>query len=80
MLEKFLEPLAESECADWRANFSSIEVKKLQEYFVYFKIFERREKENLPSRCVRGFSQRFLGQIFVCHSTEMERLVGMTHT
>ena len=33
----FKEALVQSTCADWRADFSSGEARKAQEYFVYFK-------------------------------------------
>ena len=50
--------LIKSTCADWRADFSSDEARKAQEYFVYFKFFGQSQAEKMPSRRARGFIQR----------------------
>ena len=52
--------LIKSTCADWRADFSSDEARKAQEYFVYFKLFGQSQAEKMPSRHARGFIQRIL--------------------
>ena len=54
------ETLIKSKCADGRGDFSPDEGEKSQEYFVYFKISRQNMAENMPSRRVRRFIQRFL--------------------
>ncbi len=55
----FREPLIKSKCPGWRVDFSPDEVQKLQAYFVYVKIFEQSQGENMPTSRVRRFIQRF---------------------
>ena len=56
----FREALIKSKCADCRADFSSKEGVKSQEFFVYSRILSQNQAEKMPPRCVRRFVQRFL--------------------
>ena len=46
----------ESRC---RANFRRIKAQKVQEYFVYFKLFATQSRQKFAGRCQRRMNQRF---------------------
>lgn len=53
------EALIKSMCRIGEQFFLSANAPKSPKYWMYFKILGLRQAENLPSRCARGFNQRF---------------------
>ncbi|MBQ9411594.1 MAG: hypothetical protein IJU29_00655, partial [Oscillospiraceae bacterium] len=53
------EALIKSGKSRCRANFRRIKAQKVQEYFVYFKLFATQSRRKFAGRCRRRINQRF---------------------
>ena len=58
--DQFKEALIKSGERRCRANFRRIKAQKVQEYFVYFKLFATQSRRKFVDRCRRRINQRFL--------------------